>query len=810
MKKYYLPVNELALPSPRVGSIDTYSGFGAGSKRAIKIHQEIQFKLQKEHSCYEAEVPVIHTFTIKRMQFQISGRMDGIYNEEPQTIEEIKTAFDPKKLIASLKDQYFTHPYWLQLQMYGYIHWLKTNKVPQLNLLIVSLRNKNETSLSLDFDIESFEEWLDKRLLELSLEVKESTQRIKRRCKEGGRLLFPFDKPRPNQKELMEAVEKGMSKKRPMLLQAPTGLGKTTGILFPVLKESLGRGQKTIYITPKNSQHQIAVDSVLKLQAKGSKFKSVVLTSKKKICMKNEPLCNVIYCEFAEDHHTKVTANQLLAKIKKQKNLDGSYFKKMASTYKVCPYELQMDSISHVDVVIGDYNYVFSPHTSAQRVAALHFSEQEKSNLVIDEVHNVIGRSIDYYSPSLHIGYFQQILNNVAQFQKTIQEKLTQSLKACITLVQECATPGIYQPHRVEISINRFKEHEGILNELMSDYLESEALIESGDPILNLYNYWSDFVSALELVEGNDAFFTSFNTQHPSIKITCCDASSFLKESYDSFKQIIGFSATLKPFDYYSQLMGLPTKIQTQEFSSPFPLAHRKLLIIPQLSTKYSDRVRSYAKLIEAITRIASLKLGNYFIFFPSFDYLEKIVQQFEPPAGFVFMKQERGMGAYEVTNLLQRLHSTNVNHLFFAVQGGMFAEGIDYLGDLAIGAFIVGPPLPMYDWEREQMKLYYDTKYNAGTEYAYIYPAMAKAIQAAGRVIRSETDSGLIVLFDNRFLHSTYNQCMPEDWFEDTPEELISRSILKDVQEFWDSITSIDAVEDGKEKPFPSLIHCD
>lgn len=787
MKKYQLAVKEFALPSPKTGSIDIYSGFGMGSQRAIKIHQEFQYRFLKEHAHYEAEVPITYSFVFKKNHYVVSGRMDGIYKEGSVRIEEIKTAFDTKKLISALQDTYLTHPYWLQLQTYGYMYWLKTNKCPQLNLLIVSLRNKKSITLNLEFDIEAYEVWLDRRLEELSLEVKEVNQQIKRRVKESAHLVFPFDKPRPNQKELIETVNHQMIQKKSMLLQAPTGLGKTTGILFPVLMESLRRGQKTIYLTPKNSQHQVAVDAVHKLQAKGSSFTSLVLTSKKKLCMKNEPLCNSTYCEFAQEHYSKITKHEVINEAKELKNLNASFFKKMAVAYQVCPYELQMDSIPYADVVIGDYNYVFSPNSGNQRVAKLHFSEREKANLIVDEVHNLISRSIDYYSPSLEVSYFNFILSFITKFPKKVQRKLKKLLNECSAIVNRCASEGIKTAHRIEISIKPFKLQEEVLNEFLNEYLESDIKIEAEDPILKLCNYWSEFTTALEFVEGNEAFFTSFNPIRHSIKITCCDASKFLMQTYDHFKQVVGFSATLKPFNYYTHLIGLPsTSLHTQEFASPFPLHRRKLLIIPQVSTRYNERSRHYLKLIDAITRITLVKPGNYFIFFPSFEFLEQIFSLFVPLEDFIFLKQERGMGEPEVKDLLQRLERPLCNHLFFAVQGGMFAEGIDYSGDLSIGAFVVGPPLPMYDWEREEMKKYYESHYQAGAEYAYIYPAMAKAIQAAGRVIRSESDKGIIVLFDNRFLLTTFNQCMPEDWFEQNPQELMSQSILKDVQEFW------------------------
>ncbi len=277
----------------------------------------------------------------------------------------------------------------------------------------------------------------------------------------------------------------------------------------------------------------------------------------------------------------------------------------------------------------------------------------------------------------------------------------------------------------------------------------------------------------------------SFHPQEGALKITCCEASIFLTEYYNHFEQVVGFSATLKPFSYYSQMMGLK-QVHTQEFATPFAAERRKLMLIPQISTKYHARAKYFAKLVEVIQRISNVQPGNYFVFFPSFHFLEEIFKLYPENKSVILLRQTRAMTESEVNNLLKSLQRPGVNHLFFAVQGGLFAEGINYLGDMAIGAFIIGPPLPMFDWEREQMRHYYEQHYQAGLQYAYIYPAMAKAIQAAGRVIRSEQDKGIIVFLDNRFLETNYAQCMPKDWYECHPRELVSSAILAEFKQFW------------------------
>jgi DNA excision repair protein ERCC-2 len=243
------------------------------------------------------------------------------------------------------------------------------------------------------------------------------------------------------------------------------------------------------------------------------------------------------------------------------------------------------------------------------------------------------------------------------------------------------------------------------------------------------------------------------------------------------------------------RLSGLDGKrVRTAEFTSPFPKERRKLLIIPQVSTRYSHRERNYAKIAEAVARMAALRRGNYFVFLPSFDFLERVSQIFQPPDGFIVLRQERGMKAAGIEAIVENIRTLSVPTIVFAVQGGSFSEGMDYAGETVIGAFVVGPPLPTFDLEREQMRVYYQRRYGAGFDYAYTIPAMAKAIQAAGRVIRSETDRGIVILMDGRFLEPGYSRAMPADWFESDAAELVSDRILGDVAEFWGDLDRRDS----------------
>lgn len=795
MKKISLGITEFAVPAPRRGSIDVHSGLG----RAQQIGQELHLKIQAQRAIdfpttYKAEVSMAQEFSKDQYTFDLRGRMDGFFSGDKPRIEEIKSTFNIYDLLRTLKDSQDEHPYCLQLKTYGYIYWLQNNKIPDLRLHIVSSRNSETVDLDLKLDIVTYEDWLQRRLQELVDEVKLDEKRILRRQKAAKAFVFPFSKPRSGQIELIQTIEEGMQENRPMLLQAPTGLGKTVGVLYPTLKEALTRGQKVIYITPKNSQHTVAEEAVERLQEAGANLKSLTITAKSKMCLKNEPLCNPDYCEYAKDHYTKVAENKILEQLTKKRKLTAKTFKKIAEEFQVCPFELQLDAAYDVDTVICDYNYVFAPRSAFGRLARSGLAQQGKPNLVIDEAHNLPSRAIDYYSPALSTYTLEKMREETVKLPSKFRKDAQSLIDSCIAAVKQCAIPGNVKAHQIAAPFELFLKQDAELKSFLSSYLAADIEIQPKDVVMRLSFYWSEFTGALEYVkagqlDGRNRFFTTFSPNPATVKITCCDASEMLKSNYEDYAQVVAFSATLKPFEFYSQLAGLHSKdLKTAEFISPFSKSNRKILVIPQISSKYSERERNYPKIAQAIEKIAALKHGNYIAFFPSFDFMEKVLSQFKEPNHFLVLKQERAMKKEHIEHILDQLKEPASAHILFAVQGGVFSEGVDYPGRMVIGAFVVGPPLPNFDLEREKMRDYYEQNYQAGFDYAYTYPAMAKAVQAAGRVIRSETDQGIIILMDNRFIQPSYIKSMPQDWFVDNPNEMVSAQILKDIADFWAS----------------------
>lgn len=786
-----ISVHAFALPVPRSGSIEAHSGYGRAAADGREIHLRVQKKRAKADPLYQAEVPVSCLFERDGFSFRVDGRLDGIFRHELPRIEEIKSAFNVRELSRRLAGDPLDHPYSLQLLSYGYFHWREHRISPALSFHLVSSRSGETENLDISLDLPRYEQWLDCRLDELVMEAQQAEKRAARRRKVAAGFTFPFPNPRPGQVELMRELEQGLAEERPLLVQAPTGLGKTVGVLYPVLREALGRGQRVVYVTPKNSQHAVAEDAVSRFQETGARLKSLSITAKAKICFKNEPLCNPDYCEYARDYYAKLQSQGILDLLARKRKLTARVFRSLGEQYQVCPFELQIDAAREADIIICDYNYVFAPRSALGRVTELAVDQAGKPNLVIDEAHNLPSRAMDCYSPLLSSLTLEKLRDEIRQLPEHFRREAEELLDGCLLTIASCRRDENPKPRLIDPPAERFLEQDGRLRAFLSRYLDSDLEIGRQDVVLRLCFSWSEFAEILELAgtPEREEFFTTYHP-HPAggtVKITCCDAAAMLEDCYADYQQVVGFSATLKSFEYYVRLSGLdPERVRTAEFHSPFPKERRKLLIIPQVSTRYSQRERNYARIAEAIQRITALRRGNYFIFLPSFAFLDRVMALFQVPEGFTVLGQERGMQGAQVEAILERLRGANSPTLVFAVQGGSFSEGVDYAGEMVIGAFVVGPPLPNYDLERELMRGYYQRKYGAGFDYAYVIPAMAKAVQAAGRVIRSESDSGLIVLMDGRFLEPGYCCAMPADWFEAEVTELVSAAILGEVADFW------------------------
>jgi DNA excision repair protein ERCC-2 len=782
VRKLNIGVKEFALPIPRKGSIETHSGYGTPSNTGEEIHKRIQKAQSAADGSYRAEVKLSHLFAAKSFDFNVSGFIDGFYEEE-EHIEEIKTAFDLSGLEQKLQSEP-DHPYCLQLKTYGYMYWHKHGRLPRLSILLASTRDASQISVPVELDLPTYEQWLSKRLEELCAEANEREKTALRRQAIAGNVRFPYGALRPGQKEVIDTIEANIKSGKNSMIQAATGLGKTMAVLFPMLKEAFRRGQKLVYVTPKNSQHSVAEKAVAELQQE-HEIKTLTLTAKSKLCLKEEMICNPEYCEYAKNYYGKIYEHDLVKLASSNNCLTGPTFQEIGEQYEVCPFELSVDAIDQADIVIADYNYVFSPRSLIGRLTTNKFGSTKKPNLVIDEAHNLHQRATGYYSPTLSATFLNSILWNLPRNERALLFGAERIVKDCLRLLASYKPAGKMRSARVIIDRQPFLDELAKIHELMVRYLDGVFDLRHGDPVVSLYGEWSAFTEALEFRGDRFATIYQADSGGGALKIICCDAAEELQIAYKCFDSVTAFSATLKPFEYYAKVSGFELdSVVSVEFPTRFPRANRKLMVIPQVSTKYSDRSLNYKKIADAISRITALRKGNYIVFFPSFAFLDE-VHSILQASGFAVLKQERE--AKQATGeFLTKLRACLEPTILLAVQGGVFAEGVDYPGEMLIGAIVVGPPLPTFDLEREILREYYDVHYGTGFHYAYIYPAMSKVVQSAGRVIRSETDRGLIVLMDKRFVLPDYVQTMPKDWFDDSVHELISDQITADIRQFW------------------------
>jgi len=810
-KTVVIGIRDFAMPCPLSGSIEVNSGYSQlfGGPLALaaegrQLHSKIQKDRQKLFPIYKAEVKAAHKFESERYIFNVSGRMDGLVEAVVPVIEEIKSSTSPSELLSKLAAD-SQHPYCLQLATYAYILYLEKEVVPLTRFLITSNTFDKVEVLDVDFKIENYEKWLTLRLAELESEVMAEEAARLRRMGLSEKLVFPFTNLRRGQRELVDELAKDIESKHQVLVQAPTGLGKTIGVIYPVLQDSLARGQKLIYVTPKNTQHSVAQEAITRLQDGGAPIKVLTLNAKAKMCLKDEVICNPGYCQYARDYYTKMDKHKVVEKMSEMTALTAEEFKQIGEEYEVCPFEASLDAVAAADVIIGDYNYVFSPRNTLGRFTYTLSKVNEKPNLVIDEAHNLPQRAADYYSKTLSSAVIAKHALELSSlpFDQVVEARaLVSKIQFVISNVGRMVG---FKESKLTVSRELFDEALPALQDLMvrriarkaADSSDSGSGSTSGsgsDPLMAIINYFNDFMDAVDY-EGDEFFhlYTRNKMRDGSVdealKVVCCDASAKLKLAHKEFEHVVAFSATIKPFDYFAQLSGLDDpELSRREYTSPFPREHRKLLIIPQVSTKYSDRERNFGKIAEGIARIVQVKPGNYFVFFPSFAFLGSVFELIKSnlPNSILLLKQESEITQAKAKEIMDSLGRTDAPTIVFAVQGGVFAEGVDYPGDMIIGAIIVGPGLPNFNFEREQIRTYYEKRYGNGFDYAYVYPAMAKVIQAAGRVIRSGDDRGLIVLMDQRFIQKQYASAMPSDWFEKQVGELVSSSIIADIESFW------------------------
>ena len=737
------------------GSIDDRY---TGSTRALEgtlAHQKLQSNNEKIYSNYKKEVKLQKEFQIDNVILIVDGRADGIIIEGKDVyIEEIKSTM--KSLI--LIDEDYNELHWAQAKFYAYIY-SKQNTLNNIKVRLsyFNLETEEVKSFDKEFNIEDLESFVFEIINEYKKWVLLKSELLTMRNESIKSLKFPFDNYRKGQKELAIACFNTIKEKAVLFAQAPTGIGKTISTIFPAVK-SLGesRGDRIVYLTAKTITRTVAEESVRKLKDKSLKCKSITLTAKEKICFKEKSSCNPENCEYALNYYDKVN-NVIFNILKEEDTFTREKIEEYAKKEKLCPFELSLDLSLWCDLIICDYNYAFDPRARLKR-----FFEDDVGNnvLLVDEGHNLVDRSRSMFSAEIY-------KDKILKASKVIKGKAPNLFKALNAInkylieirkeLQEAEVNSLYKK-------DEYKDLYKLLRIFMKEcdeYLVKSANTEGYDEIKDLYFEIRAFVSISELYSKEYVTLVEINKNDVKIKLFCVNPSKNLSKIVQGSYSTIIFSATLTPINYYIDLLGGDDKSYRMKLPSPFKKENLKIYGKP-LNMRFKHRENNIDTVCNLIYNFKEEEMGNYMVFLPSYQYLNKIFERYKELYGDKNIICQGEVLTEEQRELFLNSFKIDSNILAFCVIGGVFSEGIDLPGKRLIGSIIVGVGFPKISNEGDIIKDYYEEK---GFDYAYIYPGINKIMQAVGRVIRTETDKGRILLIDDRYYTLKYRSLLPREW---------------------------------------------
>ena len=786
-----------------------------------KAHRKIQ---KSKFEGYKSEVSLNCEFEFKDFGFNINlgGRADGIFPDgDIFCVDEIKTSLTPFEYIDGGN---IIH--WGQAMCYAYMHTLdvsqeaplakggkrrsrrgdsKTAPPRRINAQITYFQLETEEikTYKKTFEFDELETFVKDLVCKYALWLKMERDWKITRNDSIDKLAFPFGKYRPGQRELAASVYRAIIAEKNLFANAPTGIGKTISTVFPAIKSMAhSNSDKIFYLTAKTVTRQAAYDAIYKMQKTGLMFKTVTVTAKDKICFLcsrgEERRCAPEYCEYAKGHYDRV--NDAMEETLKDENnnaITREVIEVYAEKHKVCPFELSLDLSLYSDAVICDYNYAFDPVVYLKRF--FQFNHNKNYIFLIDEAHNLIDRAREIYSAELKKSKFSSLKKSKVIDKKykilrksvsNINKYMLDCKKRCLALDNNGDNFSKYIVLKEHEKDEEFKKFLDLLRQFRTQteifFKENKDIAAASPPELReqylelLQTYFDVVLYQVILNLYDDKYITYISAEDFDLKIKlfCLDPSYLIGEALKRAKSSVMFSATLSPLEYYREIYGGDIREdKIFNIASPFNRDNLCLIVGSDIKTRYKDRESSYEKIANYINILAETHGGNnYMAFFPSYEYMKKVYEIFcekypETPS----IIQTSGMREEERDLFLDRFncrgaHCASAGNktkilVGFCVMGGIFSEGIDLTGDKLSGAVIVGVGLPKLSGERNIIKNYFNQKNGMGYEFAYMYPGMNKVLQAAGRVIRTETDRGVVLLLDERFNYADYRRLFPEHW---------------------------------------------
>ena len=760
MKKHSLElsVHQIVDFLLRKGDIDNRIFNRSSMAEGTLLHALYQSKQGKD---YISEYALKMSFVVDEVEIKLQGRADGIiYRNGEYTLDEIKIEWHLG-----------------QAKCYAYM-FAKEKELDTISIKLTYIRQGDiKEKLFCDYTFFTSElETYVYSLLEEYIQFYNIVFRLQESRDESIKTLdFPFEKYRQGQRDLAKYAYSLATKGGKLYIEAPTGIGKTMSTLYPFIKAMKDdEKSKIFYLTAKNSGKMNAHQAMYILKENGLKAIDILITAKEKICFCKDKECNPDECPFAKGYYNKIQ-NVIKQGLLSFDEFDHDTIVAMAKTYEVCPFELELDLSLFSDIIICDYNYVFDPVSYMKR----YFDEDSSHYLIlVDEAHNLVDRSRKMYSSSLMKSTYDAAKKSIRGNKNKKLKLLMSNAKKKLFDPFEELEDGIHEFPDISVEMYRFldnfvnkyqgiskEDNEDITKELTELYLE-----------LNRFKRISEFFSE------NYLYYIDKSKDNLVFNLTCLDASKFIKAILGRIKGSVLFSATLSPSEYYIDLLGGESDTNPSiSLDSPFPKENLKILVAPKVSVKYKNREKSYQEVADYVKLFTSQKIGNYFVYLPSYEYLDRLKEYLDLDENIDIHYQEREMTEFEKEEFLSCFQAnpkrTNVG---FAIIGGAFGEGVDLVSDRLIGVMIVGIGLPKINYESDKIASYFDETGKKGYDYAYIYPGMNKVMQAVGRLIRSESDRGVALLVDERYLTYEYRSLFRKEW--DNYEVVISKDELPDI----------------------------
>ena len=754
---------------------------GTIDKDAMLKGSRLHRKLQKQMGGdYRAEVALRMNCSYEDLDIRLEGRADGIFTEDEVVwIDEIKGIYGN---VEQMEEPVKVHK--AQAMCYGYIYGVQEG----LSKIGIQMTYANlETEVVKRFreviSIEELKEWYQKLLDEYHKWLSYQKKWKEERNHSLQSLEFPFSY-REGQRKMVSSVYHAIGASRQIFIQAPTGVGKTMSTIFPAVRAvGEGKGETIFYLTAKTITRTVAQEAFEVLREKGMKYKVVTITAKEKLCFMDETKCDPVHCPYARGHFDRV--NDAVYELWTTKSrYDRETIREQAEKWQVCPFEMCLDLSVWVDAVICDYNYVFDPTVHLKRF----FGEGAGGDYVflIDEAHNLAERGREMYSASI----CREDAVRVRKVMKERAPRLYRSLgkldKQLKELQVDCGN-YLVLPGTGSITMTILK-----VQGEFDAFLEAHKDVELEDEVRKFYFDIRNFLNIAELIDENYVVYAENGEDGLfRLKLFCVNPAVNLGEYLKKGRSAVFFSATLLPMNYYRKLLSNRQDDYGIYVESPFSQKNRCILNAGDVSSLYSRRgYEEYHKIAEYIAKTVWQRQGNYMVFFPSYKMLEEVYAVYEEEFSVNWVKcicQNSSMKEQEREEFLQEFEQNQESLVAFCIMGGIFSEGIDLLGEKLIGAILVGTGLPQLGNEREILRSFYTENGENGFDYAYRYPGMNKVLQAAGRVIRTREDHGVILLLDERFRQREYSNLFPVEW-NDRKTCTLS-NVEAQLQKFWESI---------------------